>query len=453
MEHMPLIKQFTPQNVRTLPDGTWREEDSPLILRVRRQSRSYVIEYSRAGQTTRYLIGRVGEIELGRTSLRDMDKRTDARALARKARAAVTAGGDPHRERMETKRRREVQERAAEFGTVRAICEKYLAAGVKKDGAAMDEASIATARRILQQHVYPEFGSTKPSELERWRINEHLRSIAKRTPIRARHVLSAWRRAFSWAESEGLLKENPLLRLPAPAPNVERSRVLDDAEIRFLWQAMETRRAKRDAEHRRPSTVAHALWVSLLTGARMGAIAGARWSEIREEQRGEWWWTVPSSRTKNRRGDHRVYLAPMAKAILIDVMKPITGNCEHVFHADSKTGSMTTWGPSWSNLLDDARTLARNAGDEHAFSVRTTPHDLRRTCATGVSRLFEDVAASRFYTKLVLGHVDPSVTGIYDRNRHDATRRRVAGAWSARVEEIIEGRSGAAQLIAFQAGA
>src|SRR5206468_854484 len=63
------------------------------------------------------------------------------------------------------------------------------------------------------------------------------------------------------------------------------------------------------------------------------------------------------------------------------------------------------------------------------------PHDLRRTCATGVSRLSNPIVASK-----ILGHTAtpgvPSVTMIYDR--YDRLPEKVAAltAWGAFIDTL-----------------
>lgn len=222
---MPNVPRFTPTNVRELAPGEWRETavDSGLVVRVQGSTRSYTVSYTRNGKARRILLGHVGEVELGSASDRDLKTRDDARAQARRLHAAISQGRDPFAEQEEAKRLREIEGRKA---TVQAICEQYLEAAVKKNGEAMDAEAVKAARSLLEHHVIPVFGSEKPEDLERWRVIDHLRALAKKTPGRARHVLSTFRRAFSWAEDTGRIKANPLLRITPPAPSVKRDRVL-----------------------------------------------------------------------------------------------------------------------------------------------------------------------------------------------------------------------------------
>jgi integrase len=68
------------------------------------------------------------------------------------------------------------------------------------------------------------------------------------------------------------------------------------------------------------------------------------------------------------------------------------------------------------------------------------PHDLRRTCATGVSRLSNPIVASK-----ILGHTAtpgvPSVTAIYDRYDRLPEKAAALTGWGAFIERLLSGES------------
>ncbi len=80
--------------------------------------------------------------------------------------------------------------------------------------------------------------------------------------------------------------------------------------------------------------------------------------------------------------------------------------------------------------------------------AKFTPHDLRRTCASGLTEL----GINRLVVGKILGHSDRSVTGIYDRYGYWPEKKRALDAWGARVTEIISGEPAAANVVPLAAG-
>ena len=66
-----------------------------------------------------------------------------------------------------------------------------------------------------------------------------------------------------------------------------------------------------------------------------------------------------------------------------------------------------------------------------------TPHDLRRTCRTGLARLGVD----RVVAECVLGHRMPGVAGIYDRHDYVPEMRAALQRWADHVERIVSGEA------------
>ena len=77
------------------------------------------------------------------------------------------------------------------------------------------------------------------------------------------------------------------------------------------------------------------------------------------------------------------------------------------------------------------------------------PRDLRRTCATGMAR----AGAPRFIVSRVLGHVDRTVTGVYDRFEYLNEKRVALDAWARRVAQILENEAADGAVVPFQRGA
>ena len=66
-----------------------------------------------------------------------------------------------------------------------------------------------------------------------------------------------------------------------------------------------------------------------------------------------------------------------------------------------------------------------------------TPHDLRRTCRTGLARLGVDHVVA----ECVLGHRMPGVAGIYARHDYVPEMRAALQRWADHVDRIVSGEA------------
>jgi integrase len=131
-----------------------------------------------------------------------------------------------------------------------------------------------------------------------------------RAAVQARIALSSM---FAWSIGEGICDSNPVIGTNAPATPPARDRTLPDAEIVEVWNACEADDFGR---------ITRLLW---LTGARRGEVGGMRWSEL-DPEAGTW--TIPGSRTKNKR-THVLPLPPMAWKIIKEVHPRL--DVDHLF--------------------------------------------------------------------------------------------------------------------------
>ncbi len=65
-----------------------------------------------------------------------------------------------------------------------------------------------------------------------------------------------------------------------------------------------------------------------------------------------------------------------------------------------------------------------------------TPHDLRRTAASGMTSF----GASRLVVSKILNHVEQGVTRVYDRHSYDLEKREALDAWGERLGKIVGGK-------------
>src|SRR5262249_57077698 len=88
-------------------------------------------------------------------------------------------------------------------------------------------------------------------------------------------------------------------------------------------------------------------------------------------------------------------------------------------------------GSEASALLDAMEAICKKIGAE-----RATPHDLRRTFSTAVTRLgFGKDAMNR-----VTNHREGGISSVYDRHGYADENRRIMEAVASHVVALVEGR-------------
>jgi integrase len=158
-------------------------------------------------------------------------------------------------------------------------------------------------KRMLDNEIAARWHRRRLSQINRAHVAEMLDEIIDRgAPIRANRVFAQFRKMCNWAIARGIIERNPCQGLSAPSPETKRDRVLSDNEARLVWQAS-------DASGWPFGPIVKLL---LLTGARRDEVAGMRWSELDLHEKT---WTLPATRTKNKR-PHQIPLCGDAVAII-----------------------------------------------------------------------------------------------------------------------------------------
>jgi integrase len=154
-----------------------------------------------------------------------------------------------------------------------------------------------------------------------------------------------------------------------------------------------------------------------LTAQRLGETRKARWDDIEGGTL-----IIPSKNAKNDRMN-RVPLSDPALNVL-EELKEINGESDFVFCSPSpaKENEPIRW-------VTDATKRIR---EECGFYFRL--HDLRRTAASGMSRLGVD----RVTISKVLNHksADGSVTAVYDRYEREKEKREALKKWGEQIASL-----------------
>ena len=342
----------------------------------------------------------------------------DAGEAVKKMRECLERGVDPVEWRQEQERTAEDAKRKAdeearrEAGTptVADLVEDYLNKWAKPR-----KRSWREDERILMKDVVPRWGGRKARDITRRDIIALLDDILGRgSPIMANSTWAVVRKMFTFGVGRGILDTTPCVAIETPAKKQACDHILSDDDILLFWTGL----VKTDiSEH-----IQLALKLQLTTGQRKGEVISAEWEEF--DLPGGWW-TIPGPKAKNGL-PHEVPLT--GKALdLLERIQAISQGSRWLFPS-SRTANHIL-----QTSVDHAVKRHINEIGVHSF----TPHDLRRTAATGIAAL----RFPRLVVSKVLNHVDGSVTGIYDRHRYRAEKRAALEAWGRRLEEIIAGRT------------
>lgn len=358
---------------------------------------SFQYLYRIQGKARRYTLGKYPSLSL-----------RAARMEYQRAAISVAEGHDPSSERQN---KRETERAAI---TVKALCHEFIERYAKQH-----KRTWAADARRLERDVVPRLGMRSAKDVTRRDLAGLLdMKMDEGAPISANRLQALLSKLFGWAVERGHLDLSPAAGVRKPAKETSRERVLQQAEIFPLWNALDT-----GAGLRMHAVTRRALQVMLLTGQRKGEVLRMSWSQI-EGSHDVATWTIPAGSSKNGKS-HRVPLCPTVINLINDLrdsLKVLGIESEWCFPSPVKPSqhiSMT--GPDHALREELKRAEGPFAGLE-----QFTPHDCRRTVATGLSVL----GYPRLIVQKVLNHVDTSVTAVYDRYSYDAEKREALTRWS-----------------------
>jgi integrase len=345
----------------------------------------------------------------------------EACRLAGRHRNEARDGRDPAAERREAKQAMTFQD----------LAERWLErhAKVKKRSWPEDE-------RMIRSNLLPALGLIKVDAVTKADVLRLVHAIMDRgASYQANRNLSLVRTIFNWGADHDLVQSNPALRIPMPAEEVERTRVLSHYEIPFFWSGI------RSSPMTRPVQIA--LQLALGTGARINEILTARKAEF---DLAESLWTIPGRRplpwekkpeggTKNKL-DHVLPLSGMAVE-LVSEAATLAQNSEWLFPSPRGRGRLPVGEKAASRAWGRARD-AMGLPDVHV-------HDLRRTFGTIAGSLgYKD-----FDVGVCLNHKTArgKITGIYNRFEYLPEKRQLVADVEACLIAIIEGRKSSGKTV------
>lgn len=334
-------------------------------------------------------------------------------------------------------------------------------------------------REQFERHVFPKIGDMAVTDVRKADLLALLDVQKTAGKLRTANVLLAdLKQMLDFALDRELIVGNPLTTVKkrhVGGASVKRNRHLDTDELSLMVKAVPTAGLQ--------TRTATAIWLTLATGVRVGELMGAVWADaLPDDLKGAKpqqdalqatanaekvklgivnmaarTWYLPD--TKNQR-DHTIHLSEFALAQFKNLAalrerdaagKPVPW----VFPATDTRKPVSV--KSFSKQIADrqrppeARMKNRSKATT-ALSMpggKWTPHDLRRTAATIMSKLgFSDDVINECHN-----HIKPGMSGVYNQDRREAQQALAFNALGARLAQIMSGDNSISNIILMQGAA
>ncbi len=341
-----------------------------------------------------------------------------ARERAAELRRQIDTGLDP----LDAKRRRKAEPTVAE--AVAAYCKSHVA-GLKSETAII---------RYFERDLVPELGRVKVADVTRRDLIELVEAKAAATPTAARHLLAYLKGLFDWCVDREYIEVSPAVSIKPKSIKggkkdalkpVARRRTLDNDELKTFWHSSETCGIHK--------LTAIALKLVLVTGQRPGEVAGMTEAELHGSE-----WVIPQGRRLKTETEQRVPLTPLALDLIEQAREEVLRlNRRRKREAsglifETRPGCAVGVGALSKAVGRYAEALGNK---EHTDWGQWRPHDLRRTCRTGLSAcgIPQEIA------ERVIGHADAGIIQTYNQHQYDAEKRTALEAWARRLTAIVQG--------------
>ncbi|EPP0138449.1 tyrosine-type recombinase/integrase [Salmonella enterica subsp. enterica serovar Newport] len=311
--------------------------------------------------------------------------------------------------------------------TVQGLVELYLTERIEdrktKDGKIIPGArkpkGQAEVRRTLYGDAVKSLGSRNAAEITRQDVINLINGIVARgATVQAGNVLRELSLAYEFAIGLGrfddsfanpaLLAKSSLRQTRIKLTNGRGTRVLSEDELaKFLkWLPGSAY----------TPTIKNVLRLTLWTGCRTGEVCNMAWSDVDLEKG-----TIYLRETKT--GVERyVQLSTQA----IDFLSVLRINSDKYLFPSTRTRL-----PIQQKYLTESAWRLRESG-QMLDIPSWTPHDLRRTVRTGLSRL----QCPNEVAEAILGHTKGGMEGIYNLYKYDSECKRWLQVWANYLETV-----------------
>jgi integrase len=314
------------------------------------------------------------------------EARAQARSILERVRAGLPA----------------VEPKAETFGAVTA---NWLTRHVDANGLR----SAKEIRRLLGAHALPVWNDREFTSIRRSDVAALLDHVEDHHSARqADAVLTIIRSLMFWFAARRDDYSPPIVRGMKRQRSAARARVLDDAELRAIWQAAESQ----------AGAFAAILRLCLLTAQRSRKVASMRWSDVEDGV-----WTVSTGPREKGAGGA---LALPQTALDIILAQPRFASNPYVFPARGRNNPFLGFSVSKEYFCAKLPDMAG-----------WTIHDLRRTARSLMSR----AGVLSEHAERVMGHAIGGIEAIYDRHSYLDQKADALKRLAALIDSIVHPRS------------
>ncbi|WP_280569711.1 site-specific integrase [Chromohalobacter sp. 296-RDG] len=388
-----------------------------LEARPDREAKRWIYRYRQGDKVAEYQLGSYPQMKLG-----------EARQAHREAFELVKQGIDPR------KHRKAIKAANQAAWTMGEAFEKWIdfyATAPVRGGTPPTERTVLKQKGRWRLHLAKRLGGAYVRDISRRQLIEVLEKIASTAREEARQCLTLLRQLLDYCEDREQINDNPAAGLkPAKVkarPGKPRDRHLKLPEMMELWEALDDcRNAEGVASTAMLSaSVANAVRLLILTGARRAEVSSMRWAEVKKDT-----WHIHASRTKSAR-EHKVHLSKQALAILDEQRKSSGG--EFVFESSRDAGKPIHY-DTITTAIARLQGRSRKQHDTDAVLYHLehfTVHDLRRSVATLWTETF---MADPLLVDAMLAHVPPKLVGTYNKGKRYRMQVDIWEQWGAAIE-------------------
>lgn len=282
----------------------------------------------------------------------------------------------------------------------------------------------AECKRSLEKDVSKTIGDIPATELMHADVTKIINSmLARGNTVQAGIVLKDFSQAFDYCIGTGFLPDetiNPCIRVKKKlkdsnvklTPN-KRKRTFSDVELTLFVNWLPNSRFT--------PIVQNAFMLTLFTGCRTGEVVSAKWSDINLETG-----TLNLNETKTG-VDRAVQLSTQA----VELLEVMPKDSAYLFPAKmDNTKPISQRQLAWQCM--NIRIASEKKPELWLQIPHWTPHDLRRTVRTGLSRM----RCPSEVAEAILGHARSGIEGTYDLHGYEAESREWLQRWADHLDKL-----------------
>jgi len=331
-------------------------------------------------------------------------------------------------QKQEKEQEKELAESVGKSFTVENLVELYLTQYIedrkspsgKVIAGARKPKGQSETRRTLYGDVIPKLGEMPANAVTRKAVVDMIMAIVQRgANVQAGNVLRELSAAYEFAIGLGyfsdefanpaILAKSSLRQAKVKLTHQRGKRVLSDTELATLLKWL----PGSDYTATQKNVLRFTLW----TGCRTGEVCDAAWQDIDLEKKT---FHIRESKT----GTERYVQLPRQAVEFLTALRMTTG--DYLFP------SQKTKLPIQQKQLTEQAWRMRQA--DTMIKIPTwTPHDLRRSVRTGLSRL----QCPNEVAEAALGHSRKGIEGTYDLHRYEAECRQWLQKWADHLDSLI----------------